>query len=152
MPVLKLETLIKAPADVCFDLMRDVRIHTETTSLTGEKVIGDITEGKMELGQTVTFEGTHFGIRRRLTVEVVEFERPRLFVDEMTRGAFRSFKHIHEFSDQPGATLMTDTLIWISPMGVLGRIADKLAIEPHLRELVTERNKRLKLLAESASR
>ena len=152
MPVLKLETLIKAPADVCFDLMRDVRVHTETTSQTGEKVIGGITEGKMELGQTVTFEGTHFGIRQRLTVEVVEFERPRLFVDQMMRGAFRSFKHIHEFVAQPGATLMTDTLIWTSPMGVLGRIADKLAIEPHLRELVTERNKRLKQLAESASR
>jgi ligand-binding SRPBCC domain-containing protein len=152
MPVLKLETLIAAPPDVCFDLMRDVRIHTETTPQTHEKAVGGVTEGKMEFGQTVTFEGTHLGLRQRLTVKVVEFERPRLFVDEMVEGAFREFRHIHEFVTQDGATLMKDTLIWASPLGILGRVADRLFIEPHLRSLVTKRNQGLKQLAEHTTR
>ena len=144
-----LETFIAASAEICFDLMRDIRIHTETTSRTNEKAIAGVTDGKIELGQSVTFEGTHFGMRQRLTVEVVEFERPVRFVDEMTEGNFTTFKHIHDFSPQGNGTLMRDTIVWTSPFGVLGRIVDKLMLERHLRDLVTTRNAKLKDLAES---
>lgn len=149
MPTIILETFINAPAEDCFDLMRDIRIHTETTTQTNEKAVAGVTNGMIGLGQTVTFEGTHFGVRQRFTVEVVEFDRPRLFVDEMREGAFRSFKHIHEFIGRDGGTLMRDTLIWTSPLGILGRIADKLLIERHMRRLVSGRNAKLKQIAES---
>src|SRR5258708_36396281 len=122
MPQITIETKINAPAEACFDLMRDIRIHTETTAQTNEKAIAGVTDGKIGLGQTVTFEGTHFGIRQRLTVKVVEFDRPQLFVDEMTEGSFRSFRHVHEFFPQDGGTLMRDTLLWTSPVGIVGKI------------------------------
>ena len=149
MPEIFLETPIHAAAEVCFDLMRDIRIHTETTAQTHEKAVAGVTDGMIGLGQTVTFEGTHFGIRQCLTVEVTEFDRPRLFVDEMTEGNFRSFKHIHEFIRVRSGTLMRDTLIWTSPFGFLGRVVDKLILERHLRNLVTTRNAKLKAIAES---
>jgi ligand-binding SRPBCC domain-containing protein len=149
MPEIFLETPIHAPAEVCFDLMRDIRIHTETTAQTHEKAVAGVTDGMIGLGQTVTFEGTHFGIRQRLTVKVTEFDRPRLFADEMTEGNFRSFKHIHEFIRVRSGTLMRDTLIWTSPFGFLGRVVDKLILERHLRNLVTTRNAKLKAIAES---
>ncbi len=149
MPTIVLETLINATADVCFDLMRDIRIHTVTTAQTNEKAVAGVTDGMIGLGQTVTFEGTHFGMRQRLTVKVTEFERPRLFVDEMIEGRFRSFKHIHEFVPNLGKTLMRDTLIWTSPFGILGKFVDKLLLENHLRELVTTRNAKLKEIAEN---
>lgn len=149
MPEIFLETPIHAPAEVCFDLMRDIRIHTETTAQTHEKAVAGVTDGMIGLGQTVTFEGTHFGIRQRLTVKVTEFDRPRLFVDEMTEGNFRSFKHIHEFIRVRSGTLMRDTLIWTSPFGFLGGVVDKLILERHLRNLVTTRNAKLKAIAES---
>lgn len=144
-----LETFINAPAETCFDLMRDIRIHTETTAQTHEKAVGGVTDGKIGLGQTVTFEGTHFGIRQRLTVKVIEFERPRLFVDEMTEGTFKTFKHIHEFSTVNGGTLMRDTLVWTSPFGILGRVVDILLLERHLRRLLNGRNAMLKHIAET---
>ena len=84
MPTITLETFIKASPEICFDLMRDIRIHTQTTSQTNEKAVAGVIDGKIGLGQTVTFEGTHFGIRQRLTVKVTEFERPSLFVERMT--------------------------------------------------------------------
>ena len=121
---------------------------TETTVETDERAVAGVTDGKIGLGQTVTFEGTHFGIRQRLTVKVVKFERPRLFVDEMTEGRFRTFKHIHEFVERGGGTLVIDTVEWTSPFGILGRIVDKLLLERHLRDLVTTRNARLKQIAE----
>ena len=148
MPTIILETLISASAEVCFDLMRDVRIHTETTSQTNEKAVAGVTDGKIGLGQTVTFEGTHFGMRQRLTVKVVEFDRPRRFVDAMVEGRFKSFVHIHEFEPRDGDTLMSDTLIWESPFGLLGRIVDKLLLKRHLTQLVSTRNAKLKEIAE----
>jgi len=149
MPEIILETSIDAPAEVCFDLMRDIRLHTETTAQTDEKAVAGVVDGKIGLGQTVTFEGTHFGMRQRLTVKVVEFERPRLFVDEMTEGNFKRFKHIHEFTEHKGVTLIRDTLVWTSPLRILGKIVDKLLLERHLRNLVTTRNARLKEIAEN---
>lgn len=148
MPTIILETLISATAEVCFDLMRDIRIHTETTAQTNEKAVAGLTDGKVGLGQTVTFEGTHFGIRQRLTVKVVEIDRPRLFVDEMIDGTFKSFKHIHEFAETKNGTLMKDTIVWSSPLGILGKIVDKLLLKTHLSGLVSERNIKLKALAE----
>jgi ligand-binding SRPBCC domain-containing protein len=149
MTTITLETRINAPTDVCFDLMRDIRIHTETTEQTNEEAVAGVTDGKIGLGQTVTFEGTHFGMRQRLTVKVVEFDRPQLFVDEMTEGRFRSFKHFHEFFSIETGTLMKDTLIWTSPFGIFGKIVDKLLLECHLRNLVSNRNAKLKEIAEN---
>lgn len=151
MSVIVLETEINAPAEVCFDLMRDTRLHTETTAQTKEKAVAGVTDGLIGLGQTVTFEGVHFGIKQRLTVKVIAFERPRLFVDEMTEGVFKSFKHIHEFFPNENGTLMRDTLIWTSPLGILGKIADKMFLENHLKNLVTKRNTKLKEIAETSA-
>lgn len=134
---------------VCFDLMRDVRIHTETTVLTDKKAVAGLTDGKIGLGQSVTFEGTHFGIKQRLTVIVIEFDRPKRFVDKMVNGRFRSFKHIHEFFPEKNGTLMKDTLTWTSPFGILGKIVDKLLLERHLRRLVSGRNAKIKEIAQS---
>ncbi len=149
MPDIILETWINADPATCFDLMRDIRLHTETTATTNEKAFAGVIGGKIGLGQTVTFEGKHLGFRQRLTVKVIEFERPHLFVDEMTEGNFKSFKHIHEFFLHDDGTLMRDTLIWTSPFGILGHMVDTLLLERHFRRLVSGRNARLKELAEN---
>lgn len=149
MPEIRLETHINAQPERCFDLMRDMRIHTQTTLQTNEKAIDGVTDGMIWLGQTVTFEGTHFGIRQKLKVMVIEFDRPRRFVDAMVEGAFRSFVHVHEFESRGDCTMMSDILTWTSPMGMLGQLVDSLFIKRHLRGLVELRNRRLKQLAES---
>ena len=151
MQTLIVETFIDAPAQICFDLVRDVSVHVDTASQTSERAVAGITSGELKLGQIVTFEGRHFGVRQRLTVEVTEYERPRLFVDEMVEGVFKSFKHVHEFNGERGGTRMRDTLTWESPLGILGRVADRFFVEAHLRDLVTIRNARLKSMAESLS-
>ena len=66
--------------------------------------------------------------KQRLTAKIVEFDRPRRFVDEMVKGAFSSLRHIHEFFTEGDHTLMRDTLIWRSPLGLLGAIADNLLV------------------------
>ena len=149
MPTLIIETEINALPEVCFDLVRDISLHLQTLRNTGEKAVAGRTHGKIALGETVTFEGKHFGIRQRLTVKITEFEKPNHFTDEMIKGTFKAFKHKHEFNKKGDGTLMRDTLEWTSPFGFLGKIVDALLLENHLRELVLRRNLELKRVAES---
>ncbi|MDF2720252.1 MAG: hypothetical protein K0R28_7177, partial [Paenibacillus sp.] len=73
---------------------------------------------------------------------------PYYFVDEMVKGAFRSFVHRHEFSEADGQTTMKDTFDYVSPLGWLGRAADKLFLEAYMRRFLLERNRYIKQAAE----
>src|SRR5258706_8135793 len=118
-------TEINRPVHVCFDLARDVEVHCQTAAFTGERAVAGRTSGLLEAGDVVTFEGRHFGIRQRLTARIAESVPPHRFVDEMVSGAFRSLRHVHEFRPSgTGGTIMSDTITWESPLGILGRIAD----------------------------
>jgi len=142
------ETFIAAPPEVVFDLARDVSAHTRSAAFTGERAVAPgRTEGLLELGDIVTFEGVHFGIRQRFTAKIVEFDRPRRFVDELVKAAFKSMRHVHEFEPRDGGTLMRDTLDWVSPLGILGVIADKIAVRRHLQNFVTKKQQALKDIA-----
>jgi len=144
-----IETLIAAPPDAVFDLARDVSAHLRSASFTGERAVapGRI-EGLLELGDLVTFEGVHFGIRQRFTAKIVELDRPRRFVDELVKAAFRSMRHVHEFEPRDGGTLMRDTLDWVSPLGIFGVLADTIAVQRHLRKFVIRKQRALKEIAE----
>jgi len=147
------ETFIAAPAEICFDLARDVGAHTESASFSRERAVAPgRTEGLLELGDVVTFEGIHFGIRQRFTAKIVEMDRPRRFVDELVKSTFRSLRHVHDFESRDAGTLMRDTLEWISPLGVLGKIADALFVGRHMRHFVATKQAALKRMAEDLTR
>ena len=142
-------TRIEAPAEVCFDLARSVDAHTETSAFTKERVVPPgRTSGLLECGDLVTFQGVHFGLRQRFTAKIAEMERPRYFVDELVRSAFRSLRHIHDFREEGGATVMTDALEWVSPFGFLGRLADVIAVRRHMRRFLVRKQGILKQMAE----
>jgi len=144
------ETSIAAPPGVCFDLARDVGAHAQSASFSQERVIepGRM-HGLLELGDMVTFEGVHFGIRQRATAKIIAMDRPRVFVDELVKSTFRSMRHVHEFVPIDGGTLMRDILDWRSPLGLLGRFADKLFVERHMRWFVETKQRALKEIAEA---
>jgi ligand-binding SRPBCC domain-containing protein len=152
MPTIVVETRIAAPIELCFDLARDVGVHLQTAAFSGERAVAGRTSGLLELGDLVTFEGVHFGIRQRITAKIVELDRPRRFVDELVESAFASLRHVHDFREDAGAVIMTDTLTWRSPLGVLGIIADTLFVKRHLRGFVTKKQANLKELAERDAR
>jgi ligand-binding SRPBCC domain-containing protein len=144
-----IETRIAAPIELCFDLARDVDTHMRTSAGHQERVVGGRMSGLLDLGDTVTWEAVHFLVRQRLTSRITEFDRPRHFVDEMVKGAFASLRHVHQFSVDGESTVMIDTLSWRSPLGILGVIADKLAVERHMRTFITRKQHNLRLVAET---
>ncbi|WP_331436822.1 SRPBCC family protein [Gordoniibacillus kamchatkensis] len=140
---------IAAPIELCFDLARDIDIHSATVwKHTREKAVAGVTSGLILAGETVTFEATHFLVRQRLTSEIVQMERPYVFVDRMLRGAFKSMQHTHEFQAVGGVTRMTDTLQFAAPFGLLGLAAERLVLAKYMRRFVEDRNRALKRIAE----
>lgn len=152
MPVIKLETFVRAPVEVCFDLSRDVEVHMASTAETGERAISGVTSGLMELNDEVTWEARHLGVRQRLTSKITALERPRMFVDEMQRGAFKSLRHLHLFEEKNGGTLMKDEMTYASPLGILGRMADRLFLEKYMRRFLIKHNEYIKRIAEERQR
>ena len=91
MPLIEHQEFIQASVERCFDLARDVDIHTRTTESTKEKAVGGVTTGLLLAGDIVTWEAVHFGIRQRLTAKVTVMNRPHMFEDIMVKGAFHPF-------------------------------------------------------------
>ncbi|NMO98180.1 SRPBCC family protein [Paenibacillus lemnae] len=149
MITLKTEVVINAPIEVCFDLARNIDIHTQTVwRHTKERAVDGIQSGMINMGDTVTFEATHFLIRQRLTSRVIAFERPYGFVDQMISGAFKSMKHTHEFNEQDGKTCVIDTLQFEAPFGLIGIIVERLILRTYMRKFIVHRNEELKKIAE----
>ena len=148
MPKIVHKLIINVPKEICFDLARNVEVHTKTTSHTNEKAVGGVKTGLLEQGDTVTWKATHFCIRQRLTAKIVSMERPNQFKDTMVKGAFESFIHTHDFLEVPEGTLMMDTFEYKSPFGILGILADKLFLERYMKKFIISRSMELKKIAE----
>ena len=149
MPVIKIEVEINAPIERVFDLARCIDLHEETMSKTNERAIAGTTKGLINLGETVTWQATHFGIRQKLTSKITKFNRPFHFQDVMVKGAFKRFTHDHFFEQTGDKVLMKDVFDYDSPLWIFGEIADALFLESYMKNLLLERNLLIKKVAES---
>jgi ligand-binding SRPBCC domain-containing protein len=149
MPVVRITTQIAALLEQCFDLARDIDFHVESLAATAERAVAGRTTGLICLGESVTWEGRHFGIRQRFTAAVTAFDAPYYFQDAMTAGAFESFIHDHRFEQYDDGTLMHDEVAFRSPLGPLGWVVDRLFMKKYLTRLLAGRCLAIKARAES---
>lgn len=148
---IELVSLVAAPPERVFDLARSVDAHVASATGTHERPVGGKTSGLLELGDEVTWEARHLGVMQKLTSRMTMFDRPRHFRDSMVRGAFRRFDHDHFFEPVPGAsaptTRCTDVFDFEAPLGLLGRIAERVFLERYMRRFLEERARVLEELA-----
>jgi ligand-binding SRPBCC domain-containing protein len=149
MPLLKIETLIQAPIQRCFDLSRSIDLHQTSMEQTNEKAIAGRTSGLIQLGEQVTWQAKHFGLTQKLSVQITAFDAPHFFADEMVKGAFKSFRHEHHFKASSSGTLMTDLFDFEAPLGFLGQFANLLFLTKYMTQLLQKRNKTIQKTAES---
>ena len=148
MPLIQLHTYINSDIKTCFDLARNIDFHQESLIHSKEKAIAGKTSGLITMGESVTWEATHFGIKQQLTSKITAFDAPNYFVDEMVSGAFKSFKHEHIFKTEGNQTLMIDKFYFESPFGIFGKLANKLFLKNYMIKLLATRNSLLKEKAE----
>src|SRR5207237_351447 len=143
-----LDTLIHAPAAVCFDLARSIDLHVSAPSLLRHRAVGGVTSGLIGLGEEVTWAGSFLGIRQRMTSKIVALEAPRTFTDGMRRGPFKRWRHTHRFEPAAGGTLMRDRVEFASPFGPLGSAFDALFLKGFMTRVLVAQNSYLRETAE----
>jgi ligand-binding SRPBCC domain-containing protein len=52
------------------------------------------------LNDEITWEAVHFGIKQRLSVRIVEMNRPYSFTDMMLKGTFKSMRHEQTYEEK----------------------------------------------------
>ena len=144
MTTINLTTKISALKQIVFDASRNIDIHQQSASPTKEKAIAGVTSGLINLSETVTWRGKHFGFYLTHKSRITAMNFYDYFVDEMEKGKFKSFKHEHFFEEENGFTIMKDKLQYETPFGIFGKLFDVLFLKRHLTNFLLERNKVLK--------
>lgn len=148
MPLIEVQTEINADLQTCFDLARDVDFYQNSLKKPTEIPIGGKISGVIEKGDYVTWETNHLVLTQHLVLKVTELVNPVLFVDEMVKGAFKSYRHEHIFKNIKNKTVMIDRFYFESPYGVIGKLVDKLFLNKYMYNLLVTRNYALKIKAE----
>lgn len=149
MPIIELITIIQSDINIVFDLSRSIDLHKISTAKTNEEAIAGKTSGLIELNEYVTWEARHLGVRQRLSTKITAYNEPHFFIDEQMKGAFKSFKHIHEFKEKDGKVIMKDIFTFESPFGIFGKLFNALYLTKYMEKLLKERNDIIKEFAES---
>lgn len=147
--MIEVVTDIGAAPSVVFDLELDVDVHAASLPTSGERASTSSGRRHLRLGDEVTFHARHFALPWRMTSRVTAHERPHRFVDEQTRGPFRSLHHEHLFEDLGAdGTRMTDRMSITAPAGPLGVVLTRLVLAPYLHHLLRQRAAHVKQAAE----
>lgn len=150
MALITLHTTIDAPCERCFLLSLSIDLHMSSTAKTNERAVAGITSGLMNLHDTVTWKARHLGFTQHLTSRITAYDKPYRFVDEMSKGIFKSLHHEHLFKETgDGRTYMTDVFEFHAPLGMLGKAAEVLFLTAYLKRFINERNQFIKQVAES---
>lgn len=144
MTTIHLTTKIKANKQLVFDLSRNIDFHQQSLSHTSEKAIAGRISGLIELGETVTWRGKHFGFNLTHQSKITEIHVYTSFTDEMLKGCFTSFIHYHYFEQEEDVTIMIDEVYYDTPFGLLGKLFDVLFLKRYLRNLIKKRNEAIK--------
>ena len=145
-------TGIAASPQRVFDVSRSVEVHTTSMAGAAERVVGGVTSGRLGLGDTVTWQARHFGLRWRMTSRISAVEPPGYFVDELVAGPFKRWHHAHYFEpDGRGGTVMRDVVDFAAPFGLLGVVAERLVLDRYMPRLIGIRNDHVKAVAEAGA-
>lgn len=148
-PLIRLETVIRAPIEACFELSLSVDFHLDSMGPSGERAVAGVTSGLMGPGDHVTWAARHFGVPVRMTSMISAYEKPSFFVDEQVRGPFRSWRHEHHFEPIVEGTRMFDIAEFSAPAGPIGTLVERAVLTAYLTKLLRQRNGHLKAALEA---
>lgn len=123
-----------------FNLARSIDVHKESMAQSREKAVAGVTSGLISLGEEVTWRAWHFGVPLQMTSRITQMVAPDYFVDEQVQGPFRTFRHVHEFTDDADGTTMVDRIEFAAPFGPLGRLVEKMILAGYMQKLIETRN------------
>src|SRR5262249_44903398 len=90
----------------------------------------------MSVGSTMDVRLRAFRFPMRWSTRIEDFRPGYRFIDAQLRGPYRAWWHEHVFRPEPGErTLMEDRVFYSLPLGILGRVINRLVVGPSLRRI-----------------
>ncbi len=90
---------------------------------------------RMEKGALIDYTVRVAGMRRRWTSIITEYDAPRRFVDEQSRGPYAFWHHTHIFEPSEGGTRITDEVRYAVPLGLIGQAANFIFVRNQLESI-----------------
>jgi ligand-binding SRPBCC domain-containing protein len=149
MPNIHLTTFIAAPVDRVFDLSRNIDLHKQSMTKHKEEAVAGTRFGLIEKDETVTWKAKHLFKTRLLRTRITEMIKPKIFIDEQSKGDFKMMKHEHHFKPCENGTIMIDLIHFETPYGAMGKVLNSLYLTKYIRKLIEQRNKTIKEFAET---
>ena len=141
--LLEREKWVPTPVDEVFAFFSDAgNLETMTPDWLQFRIV---TPRPIDMRRGATIE---YCIRWRFVslgwwTEIVECSPPERFVDVQTRGPYRLWHHTHRFQAVDGGTRIRDEVRYALPLGVLGRVAHRLAVRRDLERVFDFRAARI---------
>ena len=91
-------------------------------------------EGPMGQGARIEYRLRIAGVPLRWRSRIERWDHEKVFVDSQERGPYRSWWHEHHFKAKGEQTIVEDRVYYSPPLGLLGRLANRMFIAGQLRE------------------
>ncbi len=98
---------------------------------------------EMRPGATIEYRIDWHALPIRWQTEITEWSPPRQFVDVQVHGPYRHWHHTHKFASVDGGTIVGDRVQYALPLGVLGRLAHRLAVRRDVERVFDYRAERI---------
>jgi ligand-binding SRPBCC domain-containing protein len=79
------------------------------------------------------------GIRMNWVTEITQSKEREFFIDEQRFGPYKFWHHTHKIVPTEGGVIMEDTVHYLPPMGIIGRMANSLFIKKQLKQIFDHR-------------
>jgi len=127
---LKVKQNLPIDLDRAWSFFTDPRnLDTITPKDMGFKITNELDRDRIYPGMIITYRVSPLlGIKMNWTTEITHVADRSFFVDDQRAGPFSLWHHQHHFRPVDGGVEMTDIIHYRAPMGLLGRLAERMIV------------------------
>ena len=141
--VLEREQLVRRPRGEVFPFFADAaNLERITPEFLHFRVLTPLPIA-MRPGAIIDYRLRLFGVAFNWRTVIESFEPEMRFVDVQARGPYRLWRHVHDFIEAPGGTLVRDRIEYEVPLGLLGEVARRAFVDRTLARIFDDRRERI---------
>lgn len=139
---------IKADLDHVWDFFSSPHNLNEITPPFMNFEILEITGSeKMFNGQRIKYKVSPFPfVRLKWVTEIIDIKPGSSFADNQLKGPFSLWHHEHYFKKADGGVEMEDHVSYAIPFGIIGRIANGIAVRKQVERIFEYRRKKIDMI------
>jgi ligand-binding SRPBCC domain-containing protein len=99
---------------------------------------------EMRINAKIAYHIRWLGLSLSWKTIITQYDPPRCFVDEQTRGPYSFWRHQHILEPVPGGTRIVDHLDYALPFGFLGRLAHATIVQQQIETIFDYRAKAIR--------